>query len=371
MDANNLHKIAMEYAEKVWQERSDYVSTYYSTITVLISDGGHIYTGITGLAVNYGDVEILRSEKGATAAMLLDGQTYAKQMVTLSFKTRKFAEPNEDALRALYELDHRNALCQIMVADDNITTIGDILGVEYDPAEEEAAAAAEEAPAPEPAEEAEEEVIEEAVEEEVAEIEEEEAAEYEEDEAEEAEDESEDEDEAEEEDSDEEYESDEEADEEDSEEEYESDEEAEEEDSEDEYEEGEEEEEDEDDDESDKEADPDAQPDFLVGFDFGDDTGPTSEIVVPKVQKSYEEYDKKNEERRAEKSFSDGVEIDESNPFFDAGNSEQREVVAFANMETVKQEIEEGPKQPAMSKKEMLKLAKKRKKIAKNNNRYR
>ncbi|MBR1724373.1 MAG: hypothetical protein IJ723_05065, partial [Ruminococcus sp.] len=116
-----------------------------------------------------------------------------------------------------------------------------------------------------------------------------------------------------------------------------------------------------------------AQPDFLMGFDFGDDTGPTSEIVVPKVQKSYEEYDKKNAAKRTNPEFSDGVTIDESNPFFDAGSSEQKEVVAFADKDAPKTPSHEeaAPQQPTMSKKEMLKMAKKRKKIAKNNNKFR
>ncbi len=337
MDAYKLYNIAMEYAEKVWQERSDYVSTYYATITVLISDGGHIYTGITGLTVNYGDIEILRSEKGAMAAMLLDGQTFAKQMVTLSFKTRKFAEPNEDALKVLYELDPRNADCSIMIGEDQFITAGDVLGIDEaaEEAEEAAAAPVEEAPAPEP------EVIEEEAEEAVEEIAEEAVEEIEEEEAE----------------------KEDESDEEDEEpvaelvretpdgEEH--------------------EEEDEDGDEEGTDADPSAQPDFLMGFDFGDDTGPTSEIVVPKIQKSYEEYDKKTIEKRNDTSYSKGVAIDEDNPFFDAGSSEQKEVVAFADKDAVKETIEEGPKQPTMTKKEMLKMAKKRKKIAKNNNKFR
>lgn len=311
MDAYNLYNIAKEYAEKVWQERGDYVSTYYATITVVVSDGGHIYTGITGITVNYGDVEIMRSEKGAIAAMLLDGQSYAKQMVTLSFKTRQFAKPDMDSLKLLYELDHRNAKCVLMTGEEYFITVGEIIGEEYDPDEEpisEVHEAAAEYRADVPAAE-EAEVEYEAAEPEVEEAEEE----YQADEAEE------------------EYEDD-------GDEEY---------------------------------VSGDEQPDFLMGFDFGDDTGPTSEIVVPKIQKSYEEYDKINIEKRADTSVGENVEIDEDNPFFSAGGVEQREVVAFADMEAVKQEIEEGPKQPTMSKKEMLKLAKQRKKIAKNNNRYR
>ncbi len=357
MDAYKLYNIAMEYAEKVWQERSDYVSTYYATITVLISDGGHIYTGITGLTVNYGDIEILRSEKGAMAAMLLDGQTFAKQMVTLSFKTRKFAEPNEDALKALYELDPRNADCSIMIGEDQFTTAGDVIGIDEaaEEAEEAAAAPVEEAPAPEP------EVIEEEAEEAVEEIAEEEAEEAAEEIEEIEEEEAEEEDESDEEDEEPvaelvretagESDDEDDEDDEDEEEEYESDEE-------------------EEDDEG-TDADPSAQPDFLMGFDFGDDTGPTSEIVVPKIQKSYEEYDKKTIEKRNDTSYSEGVTIDEDNPFFDAGSSEQKEVVAFADKDAVKEAIEEGPKQPTMTKKEMLKMAKKRKKIAKNNNKFR
>ena len=157
MDAYKLYNIAMEYAEKVWQERGDYVSTYYATITVLVSDGGHIYTGITGLTVNYGDIEILRSEKGAISAMLLDGQTFAKQMVTLSFKTRKFADPDRDCLELLYELDPRNADCDIMADKETFISVGEIIGEEYDPDEAEEAEEEIEEVAAEETEEAEEE----------------------------------------------------------------------------------------------------------------------------------------------------------------------------------------------------------------------
>lgn len=319
MDAYNLYNIAKEYAEKVWQERGDFVSTYYATITVVVSDGGHIYTGITGLTVNYGDVEILRSEKGAIASMLLDGQSYAKQMITLSFKTRQFAKPDTDSLSLLYELDHRNANCVLMTGEDQFITVGEVIGAEYDPNEEELGQEYE----TDTIEEAEDEAVYEAdapeseVPDEVGEAEESGEEEYQ------AED----------------------TDEEEAEE----------------YE----------DSDSEEYGSIDEQPDFLMGFDFGDDTGPTSEIVVPKIQKSYEEYDKLNTEKRSDANISENVEIDEDNPFLNAGGSEQKEVIAFADMESVKQEVEEGPKQPTMSKKEMLKLAKQRKKIAKNNNRYR
>jgi hypothetical protein len=116
--------------------------------------------------------------------------------------------------------------------------------------------------------------------------------------------------------------------------------------------------------------------DFLSGFDFADDDTPTSSVTVPLFRKDYSEYDniRRTGPAEAMNQLANGVAIEESNPFFERSTEAKEAVVTMADavktpFDEFDEEEDEDDDKP-MTKKEMLKMAKKRKKIAKNNSKF-
>lgn len=325
MTIKDFLSTAKDYTEMIWQRRNDYVHYAFSTITLIETRRGTVFVGVTGVTISFGDIEQVKSEMNAALLMMNDGQDRIRRMVTIKFNSRKAIKPSEKVVDLLIDLNADNADCEVITEfvgreDYKAVKLSDLLPKEEEPetapAEEEKAPEAEAAPAEE----------EKAPEAEAAPAEEEkapvaEAAPAEEEKAPEAEAAPAEEEKA-----------------------------------------------------PVAEAAPEA--DFLSGFDFGDDDTPTSAITAPKVKKDYSAYDnaKRKGPSEAANQLAEGVAIDESNPFFERSTEAKEEVVTMANapksrLEQFEEEQEEEDSKP-MTKKEMLKLAKKRKKIAKNNSKF-
>lgn len=123
--------------------------------------------------------------------------------------------------------------------------------------------------------------------------------------------------------------------------------------------------------------------DLMDGFDFGDDTAEASEDSVKEADDDYIEIDNK-EPKAAEPAAENadapehstnvisGVKIEENNPFYESPSDVKppEEVIATVsgeNLEAQALEREAEEEEPELSKAELLKQAKKRKKVAKAN----
>ena len=346
MNIKEFLKTAKDYTEMVWERRNDYVHYAFSTITLIETKKGTVFVGVTGVTISYGDIEQVKSDMNAALLMMNDGQTRIRRMVTLKFNTRKVVKPSDKVVELLLKLHPENADAEVITElqgredCDSVklsTLMPEVKAVEQpvpEIKEEPAPAPVVEEPKPvskntqfimEEISPIQETVIEEIRPEPVAEpepvveeIQPEPIAEPEpvveeiqpepvaEPEA----------------------------------------------------------------------AAPTPEIDFLSGFDFADDDTPTSSVTVPLFRKDYSEYDniRRTGPAEAMNQLANGVAIEESNPFFERSTEAKEAVVTMADavktpFDEFDEEEDEDDDKP-MTKKEMLKMAKKRKKIAKNNSKF-
>lgn len=101
-----------------------------TALCVVISENDKVYAGITGIRIRNGEVMKACPEYNAFLSMIADGCVTAKQMMTVSFNDGSVCRPCSECIGMLYKFDENNAGCEIAVSSENYVMASELVSVE-------------------------------------------------------------------------------------------------------------------------------------------------------------------------------------------------------------------------------------------------
>ena len=104
------------------------VSARDSELCVLLTENGTTYAGVTSLKVVSGQLMTSCPEFNAIMAMVPEGESRVRQLITISFARKTVSIPCEDCLKLMLRIDPHNADSLIFDAANHAVTVRDMLG---------------------------------------------------------------------------------------------------------------------------------------------------------------------------------------------------------------------------------------------------
>lgn len=116
MELVELYSKALHLVEEVKNFRSQTAEEKEASLCIIISDNDRIYAGVTGIRISCENVMTACAEYNALMSMIADGSVLAKQMMTISFADGAVCRPCSECIDMLYKADENNTQCEIAVS---------------------------------------------------------------------------------------------------------------------------------------------------------------------------------------------------------------------------------------------------------------
>lgn len=116
MELVELYSKALKLVEEVKNFRSQTAEEKDASLCIIISDNDKIYAGVTGIRISGENVITACSEYNALMSMIADGSVSAKQMMTVSFADCTVCRPCSECIDMLYKADENNTQCEIAIS---------------------------------------------------------------------------------------------------------------------------------------------------------------------------------------------------------------------------------------------------------------
>lgn len=117
MELVELYSKAMHLVEEVKNFRSQ-TAEEDASLCIIISESDKIYAGVSGIRISNENVMTACAEYNALMSMIADGSVSAKQMMTVSFADGAVCRPCSECIDMLYKADENNAQCEIALSAD-------------------------------------------------------------------------------------------------------------------------------------------------------------------------------------------------------------------------------------------------------------
>ncbi|MDE6833811.1 MAG: hypothetical protein K2J39_06175 [Ruminococcus sp.] len=123
MELIELYNKAFELVEKVKNFRSQTIEEKDSTLCVVVTESGNIYAGVTGIRISNGTVTKACAEYNALMSMLCDGVSCVRQMMTVSIADNSVCPPCSEAVDILCRISENNNQCEVAVSVDKAVKV--------------------------------------------------------------------------------------------------------------------------------------------------------------------------------------------------------------------------------------------------------
>ena len=158
MEINSLYETA-KYLAGILKQRYPYLEADPDAcLALIVAESGNVFSGVTSIAINEGNPEALPAEEVAAMLLVTAGEK-AHQMMIVTIDDNSFFEPSENALRILVNAAPENGSCEVVLSLEETVTCASLLpnAVEdfmsgyddFDAPQETAPEASQEAPADE------------------------------------------------------------------------------------------------------------------------------------------------------------------------------------------------------------------------------
>lgn len=116
MELVELYNKAIGLVEDVKKFSPQFVADDDFSLCVVVNADNEVYAGVTGVRISNGTVMKACSEYNAIMSMIADGHITAKQMMTVSFADGSICCPCRECIDMLYKADENNTQCEIAVS---------------------------------------------------------------------------------------------------------------------------------------------------------------------------------------------------------------------------------------------------------------
>ena len=126
MDIGTLYSTAKNFADILKQKKPEYVSDPDANLCLIIGSDQEIYSGVTTVSINGGEPEIVPAEYAAALSLASTGAK-AVQLIVISFDDYGFFEPEEKAVKLLMHLSMENGNCDVVMSPDETVKAASLL----------------------------------------------------------------------------------------------------------------------------------------------------------------------------------------------------------------------------------------------------
>ena len=124
MEIGAFYNTAKSFADRVKQEKPNYTEGADSAICLIMSDKQEIFSGVTSVKFIEGGIAELHAEEAAISAMLAAHGAIAVQMITVDFANGNILKPCKECLDLLTGINENNNNCEIAVtAEESVSAM--------------------------------------------------------------------------------------------------------------------------------------------------------------------------------------------------------------------------------------------------------
>ena len=117
MEIGSFYNTAKNFAETLKEKRPELVN-YDANLCLIIADSDEIYSGVSSVSINEGTVEDVPAEKIAVMSIITAKHVIAKQMIVISLDDYSYFKPDEEALALLVNSSVDNSSCKVVLSPD-------------------------------------------------------------------------------------------------------------------------------------------------------------------------------------------------------------------------------------------------------------
>ena len=117
MEIGSLYNTAKNFAETLKQKRPE-LTQYDACLCLIIADTGDIFSGVSSVSINEGAVEDVSAAKIAVMSIITAKRVIAKQLIVISLDDYSYFRPDDEALGLLVNSSVDNSSCQIVLSPD-------------------------------------------------------------------------------------------------------------------------------------------------------------------------------------------------------------------------------------------------------------
>ena len=127
MGINIFYSMVKEYAEKLLDSGVNGIHSPDAELSAILTSSHDIIAGVTGITVCNGTIDSIPAEYMAVVTMANSGQTRARQMLTMKLSDFSVCVPDESQLMLLLDMEEKNSNCQIFISKSESVPLSKLL----------------------------------------------------------------------------------------------------------------------------------------------------------------------------------------------------------------------------------------------------
>ncbi|MDY4413193.1 MAG: hypothetical protein SPE43_02285 [Ruminococcus sp.] len=124
MDLQEMYNTAVGIIENLRTAGGNYSVSENSSVCVLVTASGRVYSGLTGTTLENGVVKTSCPEYNAIVSMMTDGERRIAKMMTVMFRNGEVVLPCEECRNIIFRMDSENCNCEIAVSKSGTIKLG-------------------------------------------------------------------------------------------------------------------------------------------------------------------------------------------------------------------------------------------------------
>ncbi len=111
-----MYNTAISIIENLRTAGGSYSVSEDSSVCVLVTLSGHVYSGLTGTSLENGMIKETCPEYNAVVSMMTAGETQIAKMMTVMFRNGEVVSPCEECKNLIFRINRENSKCEIAVS---------------------------------------------------------------------------------------------------------------------------------------------------------------------------------------------------------------------------------------------------------------
>jgi len=117
MEIGSLYNTAKNFAETVKHSRPE-LTNYDACLCLIVADSGDIFSGVSSVSINEGTVQEMPAERIAVMSAITAKHVIAKQLIVISIDDYSYFKPEDEAIALLVNSSVDNSSCQVILSPD-------------------------------------------------------------------------------------------------------------------------------------------------------------------------------------------------------------------------------------------------------------